>query len=119
MFGALAVIALSASTSAAVAMGGACPTGFHASGPAAPTNGAVVPGVPEWKGETCTSDDMHMAPSGAGYIYDSVMLMPPRIRLRIEIALAGLVVAAALLYVAVRPRASLAVASPAFADQRT
>jgi len=100
----LAVVALSAAASVAVALPSVCPSNFHDGGTFHNT-GAVVPGVPD-NGSLCISDSRHMAPSGYGSIPNMAVLKDPRVRLRVEIAIAGTAAASALLLVgfARRPR---------------
>ena len=82
----LAVLALSASTAAAIALPSVCPSGFH---------DAVNPRI------ACISDGSHVAPSSGVMIPNSALLKKdPQIALRIEIAIAGLGVGVGLLVLA-------------------
>ena len=91
----LAVIVLSASMAAAVALPSVCPSGFH---------------EPRRPGIACISDGSHVAPSSGVMIPNAAMLKKnPQIALRIKIAIAGLGLGAGLLVLAAlgtRPRRS-------------
>jgi hypothetical protein len=101
---AFAVVTLSAATSVAVALQPTCPANFHDGGPFH-NSGAVVAGIPN-DGSLCISDGQHLAPSGNGYIHDQVIFKDTRFKVRVEVALAGIAVAAVLLFIGLarRPR---------------
>ena len=96
-----AVLVLSASTAAAVALPSVCPSGFH---------DVRDPGI------ACISDGSHVAPSSGVMIPNAAMLTKdPQIALRIKIAIAGLGVGVGLLVLAAlgtRPRRSAAFMQP-------
>jgi hypothetical protein len=80
----LSAIALAAAITVAVALPAVCPPGFHDG------RGTVA----------CISDARHMAASGTGMIPDEAMLSKdPRTRLRVELALVGVLTGACLLIV--------------------
>lgn len=82
----LAVVVLSASTAAAIALPSVCPSGFH---------DVVDPRI------ACISDGSHVAPSSGVMIPNAAMLKKdPQIALRIEIEIAGLGVGVGLLVLA-------------------
>ena len=100
----LAVIVLSGSVAAAVALPSVCPSGFH---------------EPRKPGIACISDGKHRAPSSGVMIPNAAMLeKDPQIALRIKIAAAGLGLGAGLLVLAAlgtRPRRSPASIDPVVA----